>query len=68
VTRLPSGRAATYEYPRHFFSNLSPDIRRLFGEACDRLGIRWTLSNPRNVSVSHRDGVAWLDEFIGPKT
>ena len=66
-TRLPSGRVAEYAYPRYFFSNLSEDIRGLFCEYCDRLGIRWTLSNPRNVSVSHRDSVALLDEFVGPK-
>ena len=66
-TRLPSGRVAEYEYPRYFFSNLSPDIRGMFCDACDRLGIRWTLSNSRNVSVSHRHSVAKLDAFIGPK-
>ena len=67
-TRLPSGRVAEYEYPRYFFSNLSADIRRLFCDHCDLLGIRWSLSNPRNVSVSHRDSVALLDSFIGPKS
>jgi hypothetical protein len=67
-TTLPSGRVAEYEYPRYFFSNLSADIRRIFCEHCDLLGIRWTQSNPRNISVSHRDSVARLDECIGPKT
>jgi hypothetical protein len=67
-TRLPSGRIAEYEYPRYFFSNLSADIRRLFCEYCERLGIRWTQSNHRNISVSHRRSVAILDGFIGPKT
>ena len=66
-TRLPSGRVAEYAYPRYFFSNLSADIRRLFCEACERLGVRWTLSNPRNVSVSHRASVAILEEIVGPK-
>jgi hypothetical protein len=66
-TRLPSGRVAEYAYPRYFFSNLSPDIRRLFCDACDRLGVRWTQSNPRNISVSHRASVALLDEYVGPK-
>jgi hypothetical protein len=66
-TKLPSGRVATYEYPRYFFSNLSDDIRRIFCEHCELLGIRWTQSNPRNVSISHRRSVALLDEFIGPK-
>jgi hypothetical protein len=67
-TRLPSGRVAEYEYPRYFFSNLSADIRRIFCEHCELLGIRWTQSNPRNISVSHRRSVALLDEFIGPKS
>jgi hypothetical protein len=66
-TQLPSGRIAEYAYPRYFFSNLSADIRALFCEYCERIGVRWTLSNPRNVSVSHRRSVALLDEFIGPK-
>jgi hypothetical protein len=66
-TKLPSGRVASYEYPRYFFSNLSDDIRRIFCEHCELLGIRWTQSNPRNISVSHRESVALMDEFIGPK-
>ncbi len=57
-----------YAYPRYFFSNLSEDIRTLFCEQCDRLGIRWSMSNARNVSVSHRDSVALLDSFVGPKS
>lgn len=64
---LPSGRVATYEYPRYFFSNLSGDIRTIFCDHCDLLGVRWTLSNPRNVSIADRDSVARLDEFVGPK-
>ena len=60
-TKLPSGRVAEYAYARHFFSNLSEDIRGLFCAACDALDVRWTLSNPRNVSVAHRPSVARLD-------
>jgi hypothetical protein len=67
TTKLPSGRVAEYAYPRYFFSNESADIRSLFCATCDRLGIRWTQSNRRNVSVSHRDSVALLDAFVGPK-
>ena len=66
-TRLPSGRVAEYEYPRYFFSNLSADIRGRFCEYCERLGIRWTQSSHRNISVSHRASVAALDAFVGPK-
>lgn len=66
-TKLPSGRLAHYEYPRYFFSNYSDDIRRIFCTYCDRLRIRWTQSNERNISVSHRRSVAFLDTFVGPK-
>jgi hypothetical protein len=27
----------------------------------------WSLSNPRNVSISHRRSVRLLDEFVGAK-
>ncbi len=67
-TRLPSGRVASYSYPRYFFSNLSADIRRLFTDHCEQIGIRWTQSNHRNISISHRASVATLDEFVGPKS
>jgi len=66
-TKLPSGRVANHEYPRWFFSNLSDDIRELFCRTCEAVGVRWTQSNPRNISVSHRDSVAKLDEFVGLK-
>lgn len=64
---LPSGRVARYAYPRYFFTNHSADIRGIFCEHCELLGVRWTQSNPRNISVSHRDSVAILDSFVGPK-
>jgi hypothetical protein len=66
-TKLPSGRIAEYEYPRYFFSNLSADIRGIFCAHCELLGIRWTQSNSRNISVSHRDSVKRMDSFVGPK-
>lgn len=67
TTVLPSGRIKQYAYPRYFFSNLSSDIRQIFCDHCDLLGIRWTLSNPRNVSIANRESVALLDGFVGPK-
>jgi hypothetical protein len=67
TTRLPSGRVAEYAYVRYFFSNLSADIRRLFCDACDQLGIRWTQSNHRNISISNRRSVQVLDQIVGPK-
>jgi hypothetical protein len=66
-TALPSGRVAEYEYPRWFFSNLSPQIRALFCATCERLGLRWTQSNHRNISISHRRSVALIDREVGPK-
>ena len=66
-TRLPSGRVAEYAYTRYFFTNYSADIRGIFCEHCDLLGIRWTQSSFKNISISHRDSVALLDSFVGPK-
>ena len=66
-TTLPSGREAHYEYVRYFFTNYSEDIRGIFCEHCDLLGIRWTQSNHRNISISHRYSTAILDGIVGPK-
>jgi hypothetical protein len=67
-TKLPSGRTAEYSYVRYFFSNMSADVRDIFAEHCQLLGIRVTQSNHRNLSVSHRDSVAILERMVGPKT
>ena len=67
-TKLPSGRVAEYSYVRYFFSNLSKDIREIFIEHCELLGIRVTQSNHRNLTVSHRHSVAKLEEFVGQKS
>jgi hypothetical protein len=64
---MEAARPLVLRVPRYFFSNLSADIRELFCAACDRLGIRCTQSNPRNISVSHRRSIAILEELIGPK-
>jgi hypothetical protein len=56
------------DYPRHFFSQVSDDIRRLFCDACRRLGIVYTHNNWTTVSIAHTPGVALLDSFIGPKS
>ncbi|KWX04416.1 hypothetical protein TH66_07440 [Carbonactinospora thermoautotrophica] len=64
--RLPSGDR-WYEYPRYQFDNRSPDILELCGWALDHLGIEWRYSNPTTISVSKREAVAAMDEFIGPK-
>jgi hypothetical protein len=56
-----------YEYPRYFFTNASDDIRTLFTDALDRLGIDWKQANARNISVAKREAVARMDEFVGSK-
>ena len=54
-------------YPRYHFSNVSADIRGIFGRACDRLGIEWRPNNRFSLSVARRGSVALLDQFVGPK-
>jgi hypothetical protein len=55
-----------WRHPRYSFSNRSDDIRGIFCDACDILGLHWTTA-PRTVYVSRKDDVARLDAFIGPK-
>jgi hypothetical protein len=57
-----------YAYPRYQFSNRSDDIRKLFTDACDRLGVAWRRWTRYHISVARADSVAILDRFIGPKT
>jgi hypothetical protein len=56
-----------YEYVRYNFSNRSADIRGIFCDTCDLLGVEWRVMNASNISVARRASVARLDEFIGPK-
>jgi hypothetical protein len=57
-----------YTYPRYLFSNESDDIRGIFIEACDRLGIEWRAPRHNMISVARRASVQFLDEFVGPKS
>lgn len=66
MNRVVAG-SKTYAYPRYNFSNRSSDIRELFCDACDRLGIAWRVMNRWNISVARREAVAALDEIVGPK-
>jgi hypothetical protein len=56
-----------YAYPRYQFSNRSDDIRRIFTDTCDLLGVEWRRWGKWHISVARRDSVALLDEFVGPK-
>ena len=44
----------------------SAGIRRIFCDACELLGLRWTVAN-NTIYVSRKTDVAHMDEFIGPK-
>lgn len=69
--RTVGGVRKRYEYPRYFFTNTSPDIRRLFTDTLDALGVEWTQSRRRggayNVSVARRASVALMDARVGAK-
>jgi hypothetical protein len=56
-----------YAYPRYQFSSRSADIRRIFTDTCDALGIAWRPWGRWHISVARRDAVARLDAFVGPK-
>ncbi|MFH8371312.1 helix-turn-helix domain-containing protein [Streptomyces sp. NPDC018031] len=71
TTRLVGGERKRYEYPRYFFTNRSADIRRLYCEALDRVGVAWRVTRrgaePYNVSVARGASVALMDAHIGAK-
>jgi hypothetical protein len=65
--RLPSG-TRRYRYTRYVFTNASTDILGILTDALDQLEVHWTQTNARNIAVSRRDDVAFLDTFVGPKS
>jgi hypothetical protein len=52
---------------RYHFSNLSEDIKTLYCESLDALGIRWTRPCAKQIAVYRKASVAILDGFVGPK-
>ncbi len=56
-----------YSYPRYLFVNYSPEIRALFSDTCQRLGIDCRPSARYVLSVARRESVSRLDAFVGPK-
>jgi hypothetical protein len=57
----------TYAYPRYNFSNRSDDIRSLFCEYCEQVGVEWRQMNRSDISIARRSSVALMDRHIGPK-
>jgi hypothetical protein len=62
---INTGRAWTH--PRYSFANKSDDIKRIFCDACDLMGLHWTASGEKTIYVSRKADVAVLDQFVGPK-
>ena len=60
-------RVSGKDYPRYFFTQVSDDIRDLFCATCRRLGIHYTQSNWKTISVARSESVSVLDEFVGPE-
>jgi hypothetical protein len=71
TTRVVAGERKRYEYPRYFFANKSDDIRKLFTDALDLVGVEWTTlargSDPFNISIARKASVALMDTHVGPK-
>ncbi len=71
TTRMVGGERKRYEYPRYLFANKSDDIRKLFTNTLDRVGVEWTTlargSDPFNISIARKTSVALLDTHVGPK-
>jgi hypothetical protein len=67
VVRSHGAETRRYRYARYQFKNVSTDIRLIFTEALDRLGIAWTHAGSTTISIARREHVTRLDEFVGPK-
>lgn len=67
ATRRVAGETKRYEYPRYLFVNESEDIRDLFTDTLDLLGIEWRQNKRNCISVAKRDSVAAMDAFVGRK-
>jgi hypothetical protein len=53
---------------RYHFSNRSEDIKRIFCDNLDALGIGLTRPCDREIAVYRKASTALLDEFVGPKS
>jgi hypothetical protein len=68
INRVTGANGMKYAYSRYNFTNTSPDIRQIFVDACERLGVETRQMNAVNISVARRTSVARLDEIVGPKS
>jgi hypothetical protein len=56
-----------WSHPRYSFANKSDDIKRIFCDVCDLVGLHWTTAGEKTIYVSRKADVALLDSFVGPK-
>jgi hypothetical protein len=56
-----------WRHVRYSFCSLSEDIKTIFCDACDRMGLRWTRSGRKTIYVSRKADIAALDRIVGPK-
>lgn len=68
TNKIKKKNGKVYEYPRYFFSNVSEDILGIFANTCDQLGVAWKQNRWNSISIARANDVAYLDQFIGPKT
>ena len=68
TTRVIAGETKRYECGRWMFTNNSADIQVWCKQALDLLEIPWRQPFWKTVAVSTREGVARLDELVGPKS
>ena len=52
---------------RYHFSNLSEDIKRIYCDGLDAIGIPWTRPSNRDIAVYRKVATTLLDEFVGLK-
>ncbi|MEE1737342.1 helix-turn-helix domain-containing protein [Streptomyces sp. BE147] len=71
TTRTVGGEQKRYEYARYWFTNVSDDIRQLYTDTLDKLGVEWKHctrgGKAYNISVARRASVALMDAHVGPK-
>lgn len=69
--RKVAGEPKRYEYARYLFTNKSDDIRRLYTDTLDMVGVDWRVTRrgtvAYNISVARRPSVALMDAYVGPK-
>ena len=63
VRPTATGRKA-YCYPRYQFTSYSDDIRTIFTDALDVLGVRWTVGGYMSISIARSRDVRFLDSFV----